>query len=313
MKIAPILEILPGELRLQAAAGPLPILIDTLPPDHFSRRHLPGAGNACVYEVSFLQQVASLAADKTAPIVLYGSTGASCEASVAAEKLARAGYENLAVLKGGLAGWQAAGLPLEGSASSQVDDPGTTFQLTDGSYQADLDKSVIAWTGRNPNGGHFGTVRLADGRIDVAEGSVTGDFTIDMRSIANVDLAGHELQPVLIAHLHSDDFFFTELFPRAKFSLRGLKPAEAPYLGTPNYTVLGNLELRGIRADLTFPATVCPTQEGGLSAEAHFDIDRTRWQVNYGSARFFQHLGKHLVFDLISLQVRIIAGETGSR
>jgi hypothetical protein len=34
---------------------------------------------------------------------------------------------------------------------------------------------------------------------------------------------------------------------------------------------------------------------------AHFDFDRTRWNVIYGSSRFFEHLGMHLVFDLISI------------
>ncbi len=40
--------------------------------------------------------------------------------------------------------------------------------------------------------------------------------------------------------------------------------------------------------------------------EGHFDIDRTRWKIIYGSTRFFEHLGMHKVFDLISIQVRIV-------
>jgi len=41
--------------------------------------------------------------------------------------------------------------------------------------------------------------------------------------------------------------------------------------------------------------------------EAHFDIDRTRWNVIYGSTRFFEHLGMHKVFDLLSFQIRMVA------
>ena len=41
--------------------------------------------------------------------------------------------------------------------------------------------------------------------------------------------------------------------------------------------------------------------------ESHFDIDRTRWGITYGSPRFFERLGMHLVFDLISIQLRIVA------
>jgi polyisoprenoid-binding protein YceI len=71
--------------------------------------------------------------------------------------------------------------------------------------------------------------------------------------------------------------------------------------------VNGTLELRGVKQDLSFAATIAPSDDNGLIAEAHFDIDRTRWNVIYGSTRFFENLGMHLVFDLISFQVRIVA------
>jgi polyisoprenoid-binding protein YceI len=74
----------------------------------------------------------------------------------------------------------------------------------------------------------------------------------------------------------------------------------------PNVEVEGLLELRGVRKDIRFPATVNRLPEGGVSVEAHFDIDRTRWEVIYGSSRFFEHLGMHLVFDPISIQLRMV-------
>jgi len=49
------------------------------------------------------------------------------------------------------------------------------------------------------------------------------------------------------------------------------------------------------------------TDDNGLVAEAHFDIDRTRWDIIYGSTQFFEHIGMHLVFDLISFQVKMVA------
>jgi hypothetical protein len=69
----------------------------------------------------------------------------------------------------------------------------------------------------------------------------------------------------------------------------------------------GILELRGVTAEQTFLATITPGEAGEMLAEAHFDIDRTRWRVIYGSARFFEHLGMHLVFDLITVELRIKA------
>ena len=52
--------------------------------------------------------------------------------------------------------------------------------------------------------------------------------------------------------------------------------------------------------------TVHKLPDNKLVAEAQFDIDRTRWNIIYGSNRFFSHLGMHLVYDLISLQMKII-------
>jgi hypothetical protein len=62
-----------------------------------------------------------------------------------------------------------------------------------------------------------------------------------------------------------------------------------------------------VKAEQEFMATVTRTEDSGLAIEAHFDMDRTKWNIIYGSTRFFEHLGMHLVFDLISIQVRISA------
>lgn len=141
----------------------------------------------------------------------------------------------------------------------------------------------------------------------MAKGSIGGEFTVDMNRIENFSLQGDELQPVLIAHLKSDDFFFTELFPTATYTIENAEPIEGAGIGRPNYAVKGQLILRGVKAGLDFDATANPIDGGGISAEAHFDIDRTRWGVIYGSSRFFRHLGMHLVYDLISIQVRLFA------
>jgi polyisoprenoid-binding protein YceI len=186
-------------------------------------------------------------------------------------------------------------------------DPETRLLLPKGEFQVDAEQSIIEWFGRNPNTKHFGTVRISNGQIQIENGNMTGAVEIDMDSIENINLQGDELQPVLVSHLKSDDFFLVKAFPKAKFILNAGKLAEPPYLSSPNYEINGTLELRGVRADLSFATTIARADDGGLIAEAHFDMDRTRWNVLYGSTRFFENLGMHLVFDLISLQVRIVA------
>jgi hypothetical protein len=48
----------------------------------------------------------------------------------------------------------------------------------------------------------------------------------------------------------------------------------------------------------------------GINLEAHFDLDRTEWGIIYGSARFFEHLGMHQVFEAISISLRLVMART---
>ena len=108
------------------------------------------------------------------------------------------------------------------------------------------------------------------------------NFLDQMNAIENMSLEGDELQPVLVSHLKSEDFFLVKLFPTATFIINGGKLDDEPYLSSPNYEVDGTLDLRDLKADLSFPSTITNTDDNGLVAEAHFDIDRTRWNVIYG-------------------------------
>jgi len=283
------------------------ILIDTLPNDHYQTAHLPRAKNACVFEITFPDQVEAVVSDKESKIILYGFSAETMDAATAAEKLLRAGYRDVTVLDGGIAQWRAAGFAIEGDRADAPDETGQELRFEDGKYDVDIEQSLIEWAGRNPNTKHFGTLRLSRGGVRIEGEKITGDFDLDMRSIVNMSLEGDELQPVLIAHLKSDDFFFVENFPKATFTIQQAVPAAAATLSAPNYVVAGTLSLRGIEGEVRFDATVSKLEDGVLAAEAHFDMDRTRWNVIYGSSRFFKHLGMHLVFDPISIQIKIVA------
>ena len=295
------------DLKALLTEKPKTVLIDLLSPEHFAGRHIPGAQNACVFQVSFLDDLAIATPDKKMPIVVYGASTRCRDAEMALEKMVRAGYENVSFLDGGLEAWRGAGYDLEGEAPYQRDDPQTTVTLPDGQYTVDAAASQVEWAGRNPNTRHIGTVDIAAGVIDIKDGAITGRVEIDMTTIRNINLEGDESQPVLEAHLQSDDFFFTKMFPKAVFTVKETKRIEPGWVTAPNYHVRGELTLRGVSADLEFDATVALIEDGSFAMEAHFDIDRTRWNVIYGSTRFFEHLGMHKVFDLLSFQIRMIA------
>lgn len=300
-----IQNITPDELSLKIVQGKKIFLIDTLPEDHFQKVRLPGSRNACVYKVDFLSQVRNFTEDLDAEIVLCGASLRSRDAEVAAGKLQRAGYRRIAVLQGGLEAWRAAGQALEGSGPDAVDDPLTLLSLKPGVYVLDVQWSAVGWTGRNGNTTHTGSIRFVSGRIDATDVGFTGRLIVDMTSIENHNLAGDPLQAVLIDHLKSDDFFLVAQFPEATLTIREARLREKPYCTAVNCDIEGDLSLRGVSRKLSFPATVIATADG-IGLEAHFDLDRTEWGIIYGSARFFEHLGIHQVFEAISISLRLV-------
>ncbi|MGA3171516.1 MAG: YceI family protein [Chthoniobacteraceae bacterium] len=275
-------------------------LIDVTPAEYYEAAHLPGAKNCCVYEVTFLDQVASAAPQGT--IIVYGSSRHSLASATAQEKLTRAGYAEALNYRGGLEDWEAGGLPVVRGPQPPPDP-----QPREGRHEVDTAKSRVLWTGRNIHSQHTGTIKLKSGWIDVGDcSSATGEFTLDMESIADTDLENSSLKGILIAHLKSDDFFDTKQFPTAVFHLRHvvINPHAKP--GSINAEVDGTLTLKGVTDGLGFPAIIEALPGGELSAEAHFDIDRTRWNVLYGSGKFYEKLGRNLVHDNISLSLHIV-------
>ena len=65
--------------------------------------------------------------------------------------------------------------------------------------------------------------------------------------------------------------------------------------------------MRGITRELPIVAVGGRTPEGRLAVQAVFAFDRTDFGSAYGSGRFFRNLGKHLVNDLVEIQVRLVA------
>jgi len=295
----------PDALRaLLASRGDIAV-IDLMNAERHAKCRLPGAKNACVYEMVFPERVRELVADLGTPVALYGAGVSQHDCEHAAAKLRRLGYASIYLLDGGLAAWHRAGHPVEGEAPGEASRAPEVLSVPDGSLRIAPGACRIEWTGRNAGNQHHGTVALASGSLAASGGLLSGVFEIDLTSIKCINLEGSDLHPVLIAHLCGDDFFFTDLFPKAVFEIVRAAPMTPAHLSAPNYLVEGKLSLRGLTRPLSFAATLTVPPEGGVAIEAHFDFDRTDWGVIYGSSRFFHFLGMHMVFDPISIAVRI--------
>jgi polyisoprenoid-binding protein YceI len=142
--------------------------------------------------------------------------------------------------------------------------------------------SKVTWLGKKVTGEHTGNINIASGNLLIAKNNlVGGTFDIDMNSITCTDLTDKEYKAKLVGHLKSEDFFSTEKFPKSTFKITSVQPIKGAKMGDPNYTVTGNLTVKGITNPVTFPATV-KVEGNKASANGSITVDRTKYDVKYG-------------------------------
>jgi polyisoprenoid-binding protein YceI len=277
-------------------------LIHVLPEEHFAAEHLPGALNACVYEMSFVDTVREMAPDLDTVLIVYGAGGGSLDSAAAAAKLRHAGYSRVHDFAGGLTAWKADGRPLEGTGHPPA------APLPHGHYVIDPSTSVVRWTGRNLFNHHQGTVALAAGALEIDQGVLrSARFTLDMRRIACEDITDPDMNALLLRHLADEDFFDTSRHATAECVINTAEPLASATAGTPNYRLCGSLTLRGVTQPLEFPAVIAAADDDHLTGQAQFEIDRTAFGSHYGSGRLFAFLGRHVVNDHVHLHVKLNA------
>lgn len=291
-----------SELKERMAAGA--VVVDVMTPEDYAACHVAGSNNACIYEMVFLDRISECVPDRGTELVVYDASGTTRAAQVARERLVQAGYANVSILEGGLACWRAAGLPVEPGEMAGAAEPA----LQDGTYRIDAEKSVLEWIGRNLNNRHHGRIGIRGGELVIRAGKPSdGSIMLEMNTISNIDLQDPIWHEMLIRHLKSDDFFAVEQFPTALFRLAGWEARYGASPGSPNGVATGALTIRDVTRTISFPAIVAPQADGSIKAHAAFDIDRTLWNVCYGSGKLFERLGMHLVHDIVTLELFILA------
>jgi polyisoprenoid-binding protein YceI len=132
-----------------------------------------------------------------------------------------------------------------------------------------------------------------------------------MKTITNQNLQDENWRNMLLRHLMSDDFFDVERFPTVTFELRCVEAVTTCTPGTPNMEINGVLTIRDSSLPISFPASIAAQEDGGIKAQATVNFDRTLWGVCYGSGRLYERLGMHLVNDLVSVDLFIVARQSG--
>ncbi len=161
----------------------------------------------------------------------------------------------------------------------------------------DIEKSSVEWIGKKVTGQHTGTISLKSGELSYDNGRLSGgNFVIDMTSIANTDL-GEGMKAKLEGHLKSPDFFDVATFPTASLKITGINASE-----TATYSVTGDLTIKNI----THPVTFEVSKEDNESLSTTILVDRTLYNVKYGSGKFFEGLGDKMIDDNFELNVKLV-------
>lgn len=170
-------------------------------------------------------------------------------------------------------------------------------------YKVDTERSTIMWTGHKPTGSHNGTIALDSGVVTLNNDTLeSGTFLIDMNSITVKDIpAEEEDNAKLTGHLKSPDFFHVEQFPVSAFEVTGMETVEGKTM------LSGNLKMKDAVNNIKIPVTVDQNGDALTITSETFTIDRSKWNVQYGSKSFFDNLGDKFINDEIELQINITA------
>ncbi|WP_234735843.1 YceI family protein [Tellurirhabdus bombi] len=170
-------------------------------------------------------------------------------------------------------------------------------------YTIDANESTVNWNGKKVTGEHFGTIKISKGSLLVDGSKLTGGTVdIDLRTMTSTDLKDNkEYHDKLINHLKSDDFFGVDKYPTATFKITKVTPKSGN-----QYDVTGDLSIKGKTNPVTFPVTV-NVKGNTLEAAGKATVDRSKYDIRYGSKSFFDNLGDKAINDEFTLDLKVVA------
>ncbi|WP_378177329.1 YceI family protein [Aquimarina sp. SS2-1] len=156
-------------------------------------------------------------------------------------------------------------------------------------------ESTINWTGEKVTGEHTGTLNFSSGFLNFENEKLTGgEFVVDMTSLEVTDLEAGKGKEKLEGHLNSDDFFGVKNHKKATLVIKNASKMDG------GYKVTGDLTIKGKTNPITFDLAV-----DGDKASTKLKVDRTKYDIKYGSGSFFDNLGDKTIYDEFELAVNL--------
>jgi polyisoprenoid-binding protein YceI len=169
-------------------------------------------------------------------------------------------------------------------------------------FQIHKASSTVNWTGKKVLGLHTGSIAVNKGFIQTKENLLEGgEVEIDMTSIVITDIDDTKTRQEFLEHLQHDDFFSVDKFKTAKLVIN-----HAIETALHEFEVKGDLTIKDITHPVQFQAKV-EILSDYLYAMGEIIIDRTKYNIRYGSGKFISNLGDKLIYDDFVLQFKLVA------
>jgi polyisoprenoid-binding protein YceI len=174
-------------------------------------------------------------------------------------------------------------------------------------YKLNTDSSSMEWYAEKVTGKHNGTIHFSSGEFTNNHGNYEGNFVVDMGSIANKDIESAEYKMKLENHLKSADFFDVAKYPKATFVLKSLTQLPEIHDGY-THAAKGMLTIKDKTNEETFYLTM-RMQGNFIFASGEGIIDRSKYDVKYGSKSFFEDIGDKAIYDNFTLKFGVVAAK----
>jgi len=163
--------------------------------------------------------------------------------------------------------------------------------------EVDTKESSVKWQGKKIGSQHEGIIQLKNGFIEYQDDQlIAAKFVMDMTSITNTDIENENYNQKLVGHLKSDDFFGVEKFPTATFEL-----TQSSKFTNGKAKVSGDITIKGKTEEISFDV-----ERRGDEYATKVSIDRSKFDVRYGSKSFFNDLGDKAISDQFTLEIRFV-------
>ena len=162
-------------------------------------------------------------------------------------------------------------------------------------------QSKIKWTGKKIIGNsHNGEIKLKSGLMELKNDQIVkGNFVVDMNTITDLDLEDKSYNDKLVGHLKSDDFFGVQKYPTATFSVK-----KSTKFINNKATITGNITIKGTTKEIT--AVVIRSNDNFTT---RLEIDRSQFDVRYGSNSFFDNLGDKAIDNIFVLEITLVTNQ----